>query len=97
MNSKKIFVFVLLFISLILIIFGVHYFYNNHYYSQCFLITCIDEKNDLVFCETSTGFIYIFEGAEDYSEGDYCTAIMFDNFTKYIMDDHIINTRYCGF
>ncbi len=57
-----------------------------------------DAKNDIVTLETSTGYVYQFEGVEDYADGDLITCIMFDNFTPNdIKDDVIISHRYSGF
>lgn len=56
-----------------------------------------DVSGDLVTMETATGFVYQFTGAEDYSENDLVSCIMFSNGTTNITDDIILAARYSGF
>lgn len=56
-----------------------------------------DVTNDLVTMETATGFVYQFEGVEDYTKGDLVSCIMFSNGTADITDDMILSVRYSGF
>lgn len=56
-----------------------------------------DISGDVVTLETSTGFVYQFTGAEDYSENDLVSCIMFSNGTTNITDDIILSARYSGF
>ena len=57
----------------------------------------IDISGDVVTLETATGFVYQFTGAEDYSENDLVSCIMFSNGTTDITDDIILTARYSGF
>lgn len=56
-----------------------------------------DISGDVVTLETATGFVYQFTGAEDYSENDLVSCIMFSNGTTNITDDIILTARYSGF
>lgn len=56
-----------------------------------------DISGDVVTLETATGFVYQFTGAEDYSENDLVSCIMFSNGTTNITDDIILAARYSGF
>lgn len=66
-------------------------------YPTTMLVTDIDYTTDVVTIETATGFIYQFEGAEDYIKGDLVSCIMFSNGTADITDDMILSVRYSGF
>lgn len=71
---------------------------HDCYYAQGFIVSDINIDSDLVTIKTSTGVIYQFFGIEDWEINDHCVCLMFNNFTsKDIMDDKIINIRYCGF
>ena len=71
---------------------------HDCYYAQEFIVSDINIDSDLVTIKTSTGVIYQFFGIEDWEINDHCACLMFNNFTsKDIMDDKIINIRYCGF
>ena len=56
-----------------------------------------DISGDVVTLETATGFVYQFTGAEDYSENDLVSCIMFSNGTTNITDDIILAACYSGF
>ena len=61
------------------------------------LLTTVTEVNrdkDLVTVEDNNGFIWQFEGADDWEEGDLCNCLMNSRGTKKIFDDEIIMTRY---
>lgn len=66
------------------------------FYPDTMKITEIDRENDLVICETSTGFEYAFYGAEDYQPGWLVSVIMFNNLTDAVLDDEIVAARYAG-
>lgn len=73
---------------------------NNHtsVYNTCMIITNTSYDENIVTCETSTGFIFEFYGIEDYFVGDIIICTMDDNGTpKSIIDDKIIDTKYSGF
>lgn len=57
-----------------------------------------DITNDVVTVETSTGFLYQYEGADDDMVGDMVAMIMYNAGTpETILDDIIISHRYTGF
>lgn len=66
-------------------------------YPTTMQVTDIDYNNDVVTVETATGFVYQFEGTEDYTEVDLVSCIMFSNGTADITDDMILSVRYSGF
>ena len=66
-------------------------------YPTTMVVTDVDYATDIVTIETSTGFVYQFEGAEDYTEGDLVSCIMYNNKTTNITDDVILTVRYSGF
>lgn len=66
-------------------------------YPQTFEVTEINNAEDYMVLETSTGYMYEWEGVEDYMVGDIVSAIMNDNGTADITDDDIICIKYSGF
>jgi hypothetical protein len=66
-------------------------------YPQGFIVTEVDHEADTITLTTATGYDYIWEGAEDWQEGDQVAAIMNDNGTPSIFDDSIICIKYVGF
>lgn len=61
------------------------------------LLTTVTEVNrdkDLVTVEDNNGFIWQFEGVDDWEEGDLCNCLMDSRGTEKIFDDEIIMTRY---
>lgn len=54
----------------------------------------INKDKDLVTVEDNNGFIWQFEGADDWKEGDLCNCLMDSQGTEKIFDDEIITTRY---
>lgn len=57
-------------------------------------VTEVDRDKDLVTVEDNNGFIWQFEGVDDWEEGDLCNCLMNSRGTKKIFDDEIIMTRY---
>ncbi len=57
----------------------------------------LDRENDVVTCEDFNGFLWQFEGCEDWQEGDICSMIMNDNGTPKIFDDEIVSVKYDGY
>jgi hypothetical protein len=57
----------------------------------------LDHENDVVTCEDFNGFLWQFEGCEDWQEGDICSMIMNDNGTSKIFDDEIVSIKYDGY
>lgn len=56
----------------------------------------VNYEDDTVTVETFTGFLFSFEGCEDWAEGDCASLIMEDNSTEKIFDDEIIMAQYGG-
>lgn len=54
----------------------------------------VDYIADLVTVETFMGHLYMFEGCEDWQEGDCCALIMEDNGTELVIDDKIVMAQY---
>lgn len=54
-------------------------------------------KNDVVTFEDFNGFLWSFEGAEDYAINDRVAVIFDDAGTEEIFDDIILQVRYCGY
>ncbi len=65
------------------------------YYPTTMTVTSV--KNDIVTLEDFNGYVWEFEGAEDWLVGDICACIMNDKGTPSILDDEIVKTKYCGF
>lgn len=97
-----IFIFILLFISIITLIIGVHIdkqlLENEH---EVYLLTAkivvLDEVNNKVICKDGAGNIWSFYDIEDWQENDFVSLLMDDNGTKEtIYDDIITMTLYAG-
>ena len=56
----------------------------------------VNYDEDTVTVETFTGFLFSFEGCEDWAEGDCASLIMDDNGTEKIFDDMIVMAQYGG-
>ena len=65
-------------------------------YPETARIVEIDRDADTVTVETFTGFLFVFEGCEDYAEGDGVSLIMDTCGTEKIYDDKIVMAQYCG-
>lgn len=63
-------------------------------YPECGIVTEIEE--DLVTIETCNGNQFQFEGANDYELGDLIAVTFYDNGTKTVSDDVILDTKYSG-
>ena len=57
-------------------------------------VTEVDKDKDLVTVEDNNGFIWQFEGVDDWEEGDLCNCLMNSKGTEKIFDDEIMMTRY---
>lgn len=60
------------------------------------VVCAVDYETDVVTLRTFSGFTYEFEGVEDWFVGDVCACIMNDNGTPNILDDKIVDVKYCG-
>lgn len=66
-------------------------------YPRFVRVVGVEYDNDLVIAEDSMGFIWTWEGVEDWCCGDGVALIIFNNFTpKTIRDDAIVAMRYSG-
>lgn len=61
-------------------------------YSQ--VLEVVEIENDLIYLVDWDGNEWIWEGAEDWTIGDYAAATMNTNGTEIIYDDIIVNLRY---
>lgn len=88
----------IIFIILILLITAVPLFTFaeevNELYAKSGKIVELDEENDLVIFIDCNGFLWSFEGIEDWNVGDWCAVIFNTMGTDIIFDDKIISVRY---
>ena len=66
-------------------------------YSHMAIITEISVEEDIVIMVDAAGMVWIMEGVEDYTVGDFVSMIMFDNYSASVKDDMIVEARYAGF
>lgn len=59
-------------------------------------VISVDYAEDVVLVQDYNGFIFAFEGCEDWFEGDGVSMVMDDNGTEDITDDVILMAYYCG-
>ncbi len=69
--------------------------------SQCLYpssgrVVKVDRKSDTITIKDSCGRKYIWNGAEDWHQGDNAAIIVYDNFTKNTSDDVVVKIRYMG-
>ena len=58
----------------------------------------LDRTNDIVTIETASGIRFAYYGCEDYCEGDYVSAILWNNGTPHdCRDDIIVSVHYSGY
>ena len=89
-------------VAVIFVGFGVAGFWYNvttaevktNIYPLLTTVTGVDRDKDLVTVEDNNGFIWQFEGTDDWEEGDLCNCLMDSRGTEKIFDDEIIMTRY---
>lgn len=66
-------------------------------YPQAYRVAKVDYRNDTITIASRTGYTYTIEGAEDWTPGDICACIMYNNGTpRDISDDQVISYRYSG-
>lgn len=65
-------------------------------YPRMGIVTVVDHDNDLITITDSVGFDWLWEGAEDWYEGDLASMIMDTNGTESITDDIIVDISYSG-
>lgn len=83
-------------IALILILTAIALTASAEVYPLTAKVTEVNYDDDTVTVETFTGFLFSFEGCEDWAEGDCASLIMDDNGTEKIFDDEIIMAQYGG-
>lgn len=67
------------------------------FYPKATIVTELDYENDLVIIEDFNGFLWSFEGIEDWIVNDICSLLMYDNGTsETIFDDIIVDVHYDG-
>lgn len=69
---------------------------NVGYYSETMAVTEVDYATDTVVVTCFNGNEFMFEGCEDWLEGDLCSALMCDNGTECVYDDIICDVKYAG-
>ena len=83
---------------LCLFVIGVKMLYDgNVLYSKTWIVTEIDEANDIVTVSTASGLLFQFYGIEDNFEGDLVSVTFFSRFTPKVTDDMVVSYRYSGF
>lgn len=83
-------------IALTLIMIAIALTASAEIYPLTAKVTEVNYDDDTVTVETFTGFLFSFEGCEDWAEGDCASLIMDDNGTEKIFDDEIVMARYCA-
>ena len=83
-------------IALILILTAIALTACADVYPMTAKVVEVNYDEDVVTVETFTGFLFSFEGCEDWAEGDCASLIMDDNGTEKILDDVIVMAQYSG-
>ena len=83
-------------IALILILTAIALTAFADVYPMTAKVVEVNYDEDTVTVETFTGFLFSFEGCEDWAEGDCASLIMDDNGTEKIFDDMIVMAQYGG-
>lgn len=83
-------------IALILILTAIALTASADVYPMTAKVVEVNYDEDIVTVETFTGFLFSFEGCEDWAEGDCASLIMDDNGTEKILDDTIVMAQYGG-
>lgn len=83
-------------IALILILTAIALTAFADVYPMTAKVVEVNYDEDTVTVETFTGFLFSFEGCEDWAEGDCVSLIMDDNGTEKIFDDMIVMAQYSG-
>lgn len=83
-------------IALILILTAIALTASADVYPMTAKVVEVNYDEDIVTVETFTGFLFSFEGCEDWAEGDCASLIMDDNGTEKILDDMIVMAQYGG-
>lgn len=54
----------------------------------------VDNTTNVVSCEDNNGYVWEFEGVENWKIGDVATMIMYNNNTDTIFDGEIVLVNY---
>lgn len=68
---------------------------QGNIYPECGIVTEIETNT--VTIEMCNGNQFQFEGCEDYEKGDLIAVTFYDNGTKSVTDDIILDTKYVGY
>ena len=73
----------------------------SNYYPECGVVTEVKQTGiepweTTVTFQTMNGNFFAFDGGEDLEEGDVIAVIMNDMGTPNVVDDIIVNVRYCS-
>lgn len=66
-------------------------------YPRAMEIVEIDKVNDIAVCVDAVGYEWKFDGPEDLEVGDVVICTMYDNGTKEIFDDDIVDVDWSGY
>lgn len=66
----------------------------SNLYSRVGIVVVCDAVNDTVVVEDAEGWLYAFDGVEDWRIGDTCAMVMDSQGTSNIEDDAIVATTY---
>lgn len=70
---------------------------NEEVYGLTACIIGFDYDTDEVLTRDAAGFIWVFEGIEDWQIGEVVTFVMNTKGSEIITDDEIVSVRYSGF
>ena len=65
-------------------------------YGLTTIVREIDYTSNTVVCEDCNGEIWCFFETDDWEVNDICTLTMYNNNTREIYDDFIVDYRYSG-
>lgn len=100
--NYRIFTYLILFVTTLLTLFSIKGNLKretqDNLYPSVLVVTEIDNNSDEVIITDCNGFIYCFNGIEDWEIGDTVAVIFSDNGTENnILDDKIIDVKYSCF
>lgn len=83
-------------VALIFVMLSLYGVATAEIYPEIAQVVEVDYIADTVTVETFNGFLFVFEGCEDFMKGDCVAMIMNDNDTEKVFDDIILMVRYRG-
>jgi len=85
---------------LLLVLIGVALFVSAKntadLYAKSAVVVDLDRQADIVTIKDSQGFLWSFNGCEDWEIGDNCACVMSNCGTDSIFDDKIISATFQG-